>query len=175
MRTHVWTRLICVLALAGALVAFTGCGGSSKKSSSSSSNTSATTTPAPSGGSGSLADYKSGATKAANNFKNSAQAASTKVKAGTTPAAKLAGLDDLKTSVTQAANEFEALNPPANLKSDNAELVKEFRGLATIIDDVKSAIQNKDQAKAAAVLPRLGAAQGNIAQTIARIQSKVGP
>jgi hypothetical protein len=174
MRTHVWTRLICVLALAGALVAFTGCGGSDKKSSSSSSSTSATTTPAPSG-SGSLADYKSGATKAANNFKNSAQAASTKVKAGTTPADKLAGLDDLKTSVTQAANEFEALNPPANLKSDNAELVKEFRGLATIIDDVKSAIQNKDQAKAAAVLPRLGTAQANIAQTIARIQSKVGP
>ena len=172
MRTNVWTRLICVLALAGALVAFTGCGGSDKKSSSSSS--SATTTPAPSG-SGSLADYKSGATKAANNFKNSAQAASTKVKAGTTPAEKLAGLDDLKTSVTQAANDFEALNPPANLKSDNAELVKEFRGLATIIDDVKSAIQNKDQAKAAAVLPRLGTAQGNIAQTIARIQSKVGP
>jgi hypothetical protein len=173
-RTHVWTRLICVLALAGALVAFTGCGGSDKKSSSS-SDTSATTAPSSSGGSGSLADYKTGATKAANNFKNSAQAASTKVKAGSTPADKLAGLDDLKTSVTQAANDFEALNPPSNLKSDNAELVKEFRDLATIIDDVKSAIQNKDQSKAAAVLPRLGTAQANIAQTIARIQSKVGP
>ncbi|HEY0633470.1 MAG TPA: hypothetical protein VGC98_15545 [Thermoleophilaceae bacterium] len=174
MRTNVWTRLICVLALAGALVAFTGCGGSDKKSSSSSSNTSASTTPAPSG-SGSLADYKAGATKAANNFKNSAQAASSKVQAGTTPADKLAGLDALKTSVTQAANEFEGLNPPANLKSDNAELVKEFRDLATIIDDVKSAIQSKDQAKAQAVLPRLGTAQGNIAKTIARIQQKVGP
>src|SRR5436305_6986947 len=105
MRTHAWTRLLCVLALGGLLVAFTGCGSSNKKSSSSSSNTSATSTPAtatPSGGSGTLADYKTGATKAANDFKNSAQAASTKVKSGTTPQQKLAGLDDLKKSVTTA-------------------------------------------------------------------------
>ena len=177
MRIPPWTRLLCVLALAGALVAFTGCGGSSKKSSSSSSNTTATTTPSTGGGGGggSLADYKSGATTAANNFKNSAQAASAKVQSGTTPAEKLAGLDDLKKSVDTAANDFEALNPPDNLKSDNAELVKEFRDLATIIDDVKTAIQNKDQAQAAAVLPRLGTAQANIAQTISRIQSKIGP
>jgi hypothetical protein len=178
MRTHVWTRALCLLALAGALVAFTGCGGSDKKSSSSNSNTTATTTPAStssSTGGGSLADYKTGATQAANNFKNSAQAASAKVQSGATPADKLAGLDDLKKSVTTAANDFEALSPPDNLKSDNAELVKEFRDLATIIDDVQTAIKNKDQAKAAAVLPRLGTAQGNIAQTIARIQSKIGP
>jgi hypothetical protein len=177
MRTQVWTRVICVLALGGLLVAFTGCGGSSKKSSSSSSNTSASSTPAsstPSGG-GSLADYKTGATKAANDFKNSAQAASTKVKSGTTPQEKLAGLDDLKTSVNTAADDFEKLNPPDNLKSDNAELVKEFRGLASIISDVQTAIKNNDQAKAASVLPRLGTAQSNIAQTIARIQSKIGP
>jgi hypothetical protein len=177
MRTHAWTRLLCALALGGLLVAFTGCGGSDKKSSSSSSNTSATSTPAtsaPSGG-GTLADYKTGATKAANDFKNSAQAASAKVKTGTTPQEKLAGLDDLKASVTTAADDFEKLNPPDNLKSDNAELVKEFRDLASIIDDVQSAIKNNDQAKAASVLPRLGTAQGNIAQTIARIQSKIGP
>jgi hypothetical protein len=177
MRTHVWTRVLCALALAGALVAFTGCGGSDKKSSSGSSDTTATTTPSGGGstGGGSIADYKSGATMAANNFKNSAQAASAKVQSGATASDKLAGLDDLKKSVDQAANDFEALNPPDNLKSDNAELVKEFRDLASIIDDVKTAIQNKDQAKAAAVLPRLGTAQSNIAQTIARIQSKIGP
>ena len=175
MRTHGWTRLIGVLALAGALVAFTGCGGSDKKSSS--SNSTATTTPASTtgGGGGSLADYKTGATQAANNFKNSAQAASAKVQSGATPTDKLAGLDDLKKSVTTAADEFEALNPPDNLKADNAQLVKEFRDLATIIDDVQTAIKNKDQAKAASVLPRLGTAQANIAQTIARIQSKIGP
>src|SRR2546423_594406 len=175
MRTHVWTRVLCALALAGALVASTGCGGSDKKSSSSSSNPTPTPPPSSGGGGGSLADYKPGATTAANNFKNSAQAASAKVQSGTTPAEKLAGLDDLKKSVTTAANEFEALSPPDNLKSDNAELVKEFRDLATIISDVQTAIKNKDQAKAAAVLPRLGTAQGNIAQTISRIQSKIGP
>jgi hypothetical protein len=171
MRTHVWTRVICALALAGALVAFTGCGGSDKKSSSSSSST--TTTPSNSGG-GSVADYKAGATKAANNFKNSAQAASAKVQSGTTADQKLAGLDALKQSVSSAADEFAALNPPANVKADNDQLVTEFRNLATIIDDVKSAIQNKDQAKAAAALPKLGTAQANIAQIIARIQSKIG-
>jgi hypothetical protein len=167
MRTHVWTRVICALALAGALVAFTGCGGSDKKSSST------TTSPSNSGG-GSVADYKAGATKAANNFKNSAQAASAKVQSGTTADQKLAGLDALKQSVSSAADEFAALNPPANVKADNDQLVTEFRNLATIIDDVKSAIQNKDQAKAAAALPKLGTAQANIAQIIARIQSKIG-
>src|SRR3954453_12814781 len=140
MRTHFWTRVLCLMALAGALVAFTGCGGSDKKSSSSSSDTTATTTPAntTSSGGGDLATYKAGATKAANDFKNSAQAASTKVKSGTTPQQRLAGLDDLKASVTKAADDFEALKPPANLKSDNAELVKEFRNLASIINDVQA-------------------------------------
>jgi hypothetical protein len=180
MRTHVWTRVICVLALGGLLVAFTGCGGSSKKSSS--SNTSATTapastTPASTTGSGGsdLATYKAGATKAANDFKNSAQAASAKVKSGTTPQQRLAGLDDLKASVTKAADDFEALKPPANLKSDNAELVKEFRNLASIINDVQSATKNNDRAKAASVLPRLSSEQVAIQQTITRIQSKLGP
>jgi hypothetical protein len=178
MRTHFWTRVLCLLALGGALVAFTGCGGSDKKSSSSSSDTTATTTPADTtsnGGGGDLAAYKSGATKAANDFKNSAQAASTKVKSGSTPNDKLAGLDDLKKSVTTAADDFEALNPPANLKADNSELVQEFRDLATIIDDVQTAIKNKDQQKAASVIPRLSTAQAKIGQTIARIQSKIGP
>jgi hypothetical protein len=177
MRTHFWTRALCLMALAGALVAFTGCGGSDKKSSSS-SDTTATTTPAnttQSGGSGDLASYKAGATKAANDFKNSAQAASTKVQGGSTPEAKLAGLDDLKKSVTTAADDFEALNPPANLKADNSELVAEFRDLASIIDDVQTAVKNKDQAKAASVLGRLGTAQQKIGQTISRIQSKLGP
>ena len=165
MRTHQWTRLLCVLALAGALVAFTGCGGDDKKSSSDTGSS----------GGGSLADYKAGATKAANDFKNSAQAASAKVQQGTTPDEKLAGLDSLKQSVTQAADDFEALNPPDNLKADNTELVGEFRSLASIIDEVKSAIQNKDQAKAAQALPKLGQEQQKITQTITRIQSKLGP
>jgi hypothetical protein len=179
MRTHIWTRVLCLVALGAALVAFTGCGGSDKKSSdTSASTTPATTTPASttqSGGGGDLASYKAGATKAANDFKNSAQAASNKVKSGSTAQDKLAGLDDLKKSVTTAANDFEKLNPPANLKADNTELVGEFRDLASVIDDVQTAIKNKDQAKAASVLPRLGTLQGKIAQTIARIQTKLGP
>jgi hypothetical protein len=175
MRTHLWTRVLCLMALAGALVAFTGCGGSDKKS----SDTTATTTPAsttPSnGGGGDLAAYKVGATKAANDFKNSAQTASARVKAGTTAQEKLAGLDDLKKSVTTAADDFAALNPPANVKADNAELVKEFRGFATIIDDVQTAFKNGDKTKAASVLVRLQTAQTNIKATISRIQSKIGP
>ena len=180
MRTHLWTRVLCLMALAGALVAFTGCGGGDDKKSSdtSASTTPATTTPetTPSdSGGGDLAAYKAGATKAANDFKNSAQAASDKVKAGSTPQAKLAGLDDLKKSVTTAADDFEALNPPANVKADNAELVKEFRNFATIIDDVQTAFKNGDQSKAASVLVRLQTAQPNIKSTISRIQSKIGP
>jgi hypothetical protein len=179
--TKRFTRALCALFMLGALVAFTGCGGDDKSSSSASDTA---TTPAPatdttdtggSSGGGSLADYKAGAEKAANDFKNSAQAASTKVQSGSTPEAKLAGLDDLKKSVTTAADDFEALNPPANLKADNSELVAEFRDLASIIDDVQTAVKNKDQAKAASVLGRLGTAQQKIGQTISRIQSKLGP
>jgi hypothetical protein len=164
----------------GALVAFTGCGGSDNKSSSSSSTA---TTPAPatdttatggSSGGGSLADYKTGAEKAANDFKNSAQAASTKV-AGATGAGKIAGLEALKASVTQAADAFQALNPPSNLKADNAELVAEFRSLASVVDQVEQAVKSHDQSKAAAVAPQLVDLQTKIATTIARIQTKLGP
>jgi hypothetical protein len=168
----------------GALVAFTGCGGSDNKSSSSSSDTTAATTPAPatdttatggSSGGGSLADYKAGAEKAANDFKNSAQAASTKVSGASGTSGKIAGLEALKKSVSDAADAFEALNPPANLKSDNAELVSEFRSLASAVDDVEQALKTNDQQKAAAALPKLTDLQGKIGQTIARIQSKLGP
>ncbi|MEA2125646.1 MAG: hypothetical protein QOI80_2428 [Solirubrobacteraceae bacterium] len=154
-------RALCVLALSGALVAFTGCGGSDNKSSSGS-------------GGGSVADYKTGAEKAANDFKNSAQAASAKVSSATAPADKVAGLEALKASVTQAADDFAALNPPANLKTDNAELVQEFRDLATTVDDVETALKNNDQQKAAAALPKLTSLQSKIGATIARIQQKVG-
>jgi hypothetical protein len=165
----------------GALVAFTGCGGSDKKSSSSSSNA---TTPAPatdttatggSSGGGSLADYKAGAEKAANDFKNSAQAASTKVSGATGAAGKIAGLEALKASVTQAADAFQALNPPSNLKADNDELVGEFRSLASVVDQVEQAVKAHDQAKAVAVAPKLVALQSKIGTTIARIQTKLGP
>jgi hypothetical protein len=157
-------RALCVLALSGALVAFTGCGGSDKSSSGSTTSS----------GGGSVADYKTGAEKAANDFKNSAQAASAKVSSATAPADKVAGLEALKASVTQAADDFAALNPPANLKTDNAELVQEFRDLATTVDDVETALKNNDQQKAAAALPKLTSLQSKIGATIARIQQKVG-
>ena len=133
----------------------------------------ATTTSAPSGG-GSVEDYKAGAEKAANDFKNSAQAASTQGPGATTTDEKIAGLEALKASVTQAADDFEALNPPANVKADNDELVQEFRDLATTVDDVEQALKTNDQAKATAALPKLTELQSKIATTIARIQSKIG-
>jgi hypothetical protein len=148
-------RALCLLALSGALVAFTGCGGSDNKSNS-------------------VSDYKTGAEKAANDFKNSAQAASTKVSSATAPSDKVAGLEALKASVTQAADDFAALSPPANLKADNAELVREFRDLSTTVNDIETALKNNDQQKAAAALPKLTTLQTQIGATIARIQTKVG-
>src|SRR3954447_13220047 len=165
-------RLLCVLAASGALVAFTGCGGDDNKSDSGGSSSSSTTAT-PSGG-GSVEDYKAGAEKAANDFKNSAQAASSKVQAATTTDDKIAGLEALKSSVTQAADDFEALNPPANVKADNDELVQEFRDLSSTVDDVEQALKTNDQAKATAALPKLTSLQSKIATTIARIQSKIG-
>jgi hypothetical protein len=150
-------RALSALFLLCALVAFTGCGGSDKKSG------------------GSLADYKTGAEKAANDFKNSAQAASTKVSGASDAAGKIAGLEGLKASVTQAADAFQALSPPSNLKSDNDELVTEFRSLAGVVNEVEQAVKAHDQAKAAAVAPKLVDLQTKIATTIARIQSKLGP
>jgi hypothetical protein len=154
------TRALCALFLLGALVAFTGCGGSDKSSS---------------GSSGSLADYKAGAEKAANDFKTSAQAASAKAQAATGTQAKLAGLEALKKSVTDAADAFEALKPPSNLKADNSELVAEFRSFATTVDDVEQAVKTHDRQKAAAAAPKIGELQSKIGATIARIQSKLGP
>jgi ABC-type phosphate transport system substrate-binding protein len=185
MLTKRLTRAVCALFMLGALVAFTGCGGSDKSSSSSASTSSDTaTTPAPatdttatggSSGGGSLAEYKAGAEKAAQDFKNSAQAASQKVQSASGTQGKIAGLEALKKSVTDAADAFEALNPPSNLKADNDELVSEFRSLASTVDDVETALKTNDQAKATAALPKLTELQGKIGQTIARIQTKLGP
>lgn len=178
-----WIRALCALTVAASLVAFTGCGGDDEKSGSSDVTS---TTPPPatdttaSGGDtggdsgGSVEEYKAGATKAANDFKNSAQAASQKVQTATDLDGKIAGLEALKQSVSTAADDFEALNPPANVKADNDELVQEFRDLSSSVDEVEQALKTNDKQKAAAVLPKLGQLQGKIAQTIARIQSKIG-
>jgi len=186
MLNQKWIRALCVLVASAALVAFTGCGGDDDKgssSSSSSSNTTATTTPTDTsggdtggdtGGGGSLEEYKAGAEKAANDFKNSAQAASQKVQTATDTQGKIDGLEALKGSVTQAADDFEALDPPANVKADNDELVQEFRDLSSTVDDVEQALKSKDQQKAAAALPKLTNLQTKIAGTISRIQSKIG-
>jgi hypothetical protein len=163
MLTHRLIRLFCALAIAGSLVAYTGCGGSDNKSDSGGG-----------GGGGSVSDYKSGAEKAANDFKNSAQAASTSVQSASTPADKVKGLEALKASVTKAADDFEALNPPANVKADNTELVKEFRQLASDVDAVETALKTNDPTKATAALTRLTDNQTKIAATIASIQSKIG-
>jgi hypothetical protein len=173
MRNSIYTRLLCAIALAGALVAFSGCGGSDNKSSSSSSNTTATAGGGNSGA-GSLADYKAGVTKAGQDFKNAAQAASSKVQNGATVQDKLAGFDELKKSVTTAADSFQQLNPPANLKADNSKLVTELRDLGSSIGDVQTALKNKDRAQAAAVLQRLAKAQTDISTTLGRIQAKLG-
>jgi hypothetical protein len=181
MLTYKPSRVLCALVAAGALVAFTGCGGDDKKDTSSSASTTpaTTTTPADTGDTGSntggsVEDYKAGAEKAANDFKNSAQAASSKVQAASTTDEKIAGLEALKASVTQAADDFEALNPPSNVKADNDELVGEFRDLASSVDDVEQALKTNDQSKAQAALPKLQSSQTKIATTIARIQSKIG-
>jgi hypothetical protein len=178
MLTDKPSRVLCAIVAAGALVAFTGCGGDDKKDTSSSASTTpaTTTTPADTGSNtgGSVEDYKAGAEKAANDFKNSAQAASSKVQAAGTTDEKIAGLEALKASVTQAADDFEALNPPSNVKADNDELVAEFRDLATSVDDVEQALKTNDQSKAQAALPKLQSSQTKIATTIARIQSKIG-
>jgi ABC-type phosphate transport system substrate-binding protein len=184
MLTSRLTRALCALFMLGALVAFTGCGGDDDKSSSSSTSSDTVATPAPatdttdtggSTGGGSLEEYKAGAEKAAQEFKDSAQAASGKVQGASGTQGKIAGLEALKKSVTDAADSFEALDPPSNLKADNDELVAEFRSLASTVDDVEQALKTNDQAKAAAALPKLTDLQGKIGQTIARIQSKLGP
>ena len=179
-------RILCGLLVAGSLVAFTGCGGDDKKESGGSgggsAETTATTTPdtggtetpEDSGGGGDEAAYKAGAQKAANDFKESAQAASEQVKAAQTPEERLEGLDALKGSVTQAADDFEALDPPADVKADNDQLVSEFRELASIVDDVKTAVEGQDQAAAQAALGKLAESQSKITTTISNIEQKIG-
>ncbi len=173
MRTHAWTRALSVLALAAALVAFTGCGGSDKKSSSSSSTTPAGTTQS-AGGGGDLAAYKAGVKKVGTDLQTSLQTSLSKIGGGQSLSAKIASLDAVKQSVTKAADGFAALNPPANLKADNDELVAEMRQFASIVDDAKTAAQNGDKQKLATVQPRLNAIKTKLGQTLARIQSKVG-
>lgn len=181
LNTHRF-RALCALVAALALVAFTGCGGDDKKDEGGSSSAATTpaetsTTPAteePSSGGGDVADYKSGAEKAANDFKESAQKASQEVQSASTPEGKIAGLDSLKDSVTQAADDFEALDPPANVKADNDKLVSEFRDLASTVDQVKEALQSNDTQKATDALQKLQKSQTDIASTIASIQSKIG-
>ena len=149
-------RILCALLVLSSLVAFTGCGDDKKS------------------GGDTKAEYKKGAEKAAQDFKDSAQSASAQVKSATTDEDRLKGLDALKASVNQAADDFEALDPPDNVKADNDELVGEFRELASIVDDVKGAVQSKDQAAAQAALGKLAQSQSKITTTIQSIESKVG-
>lgn len=170
------SRTLCALSAAAALVVFTGgCGSDKKKESSSSAATApATTSTTPSASGGDVSSYKAGAAKAANDFKNSAQQASSEVQAAKDTAGKVKGLEALKASVNQAADDFSKLSPPANVKADNDELVKEFRSLAGNVDSVEQALKSNDKAAAQAALPRLAQDQSQIGKTISSIQTKIG-
>ncbi len=175
------SRALCALSAGAALVAFTaGCGSDNKKTEASNTTTApapaTTSTPSstPSTGGGDVASYKSGAAKAANDFKNSAQSASAEVQAAKDTAGKVKGLESLKASVNTAADDFSKLSPPANVKADNDELVKEFRSLAGNVDAVEQALKSNDKAAAQAALPRLAQDQSKIGTTIASIQAKIG-
>jgi hypothetical protein len=153
MRTHLWTRVLCVLALAGMLVAFTGCGGDDSSG-------------------GGSSDYATGFKKAAEKYQNTTQTAFAKVQSGTTPAEKLGALDDVKQATSTAADDFAALDPPSNLKADNDELVTELRDFAGTFDQIKTAVQTKDSTKAASLLKQLTEQQTKIGQTLGRIGAK---
>jgi hypothetical protein len=157
------SRALCALAAAAALVALPGCGSSNNKTSSSTTS-----------GAGDVATYKAGAQAAANAFKASAAAASAQVKAATDTAGKVAGLEALKASVNTAADDFSKLNPPANVKADNDQLVQEFRALAGDVDAVEQALKTNNKTAAQAALPRLTQDEINIAKTIGGIQAKIG-
>jgi hypothetical protein len=148
-----FTRALCALLLLGALVAFTGCGG---------------------GSSGSVADYKAGAKTTGEKFNRAAHAASLEIQSGQTLEGKLGGLAALKLAVNQAADGYAALDPPANLKAENGQLVTELRNFATVIDGAIAAIKSKDQAKLAVALSKLPSVQAKIGQIIGRIQAKLG-
>jgi hypothetical protein len=145
--------VLCVLALAGMLVAFTGCGGDDSSSS----------------GSG---DYKTGFSKAAEKYKNATQAAFAKVQTASTPADKLGALDDVKQATETAADDFEALDPPEKLKADHDELVSGLRDLASTFDELKPAIEAKDGAKAASLLTKLRDQQAKIGATLDQLRTK---
>lgn len=174
------TRILCALLMLGALVAFTGCGGGDKKSSTDSGSATTlapatdTTASGGAGGGGTLADYKAGVKQVGQKFNMAQQAGSTKIQAGQTVADKLAGLDALKQSVTGAADDFAALNPPADLKADNDELVKDLRDLASVIDGAVAAAKAKDSQKLIDTSKRLAAAQAKITTTLIRLQTKLG-
>lgn len=142
---------VCTLAVAAALVALPGCGGSSTKD-----------------------NYKKDATKAGNDFKNSAQLASQQVQAAGDKNGKIQGLEALKASVNKAADDFAKLSPPSNAKADNDALVSELRALAGDVDSVEQALKTSDATAAKAALPKLQADEAKIGTTIADLQSKVG-
>jgi hypothetical protein len=148
-----FSRALCALLMLGALVAFSGCGGS---------------------GGGSVADYQAGAKKAGEKFNSAAQAASAKIKSGQTLEGKLGGLSSLKLAVNQAADGYSALDPPANLKAENGQLVTEFHNFAAVIDEAIAAIKSRDRARLAVALSKLPSIQSQIGQILGKIQAKLG-
>jgi soluble cytochrome b562 len=168
------SRALCALAAAGALVAFTGCGGSDKKT-----DTGASTSPAPAttstpAGGPEVAQYKQDFLAAATKFKDATTTASQEVQAATDTAGKVKGLESLKAAVTTAADDFAALKAPASVKPDNDELVSGFRAFAADVDAVEQALRSNDKAAGKAAAQKLTEDQTKIKQTLANIQAKVG-
>lgn len=174
MLNHRTSKALCALASALALAAFAGCGGDDDDEPSAGANaTTEETTATTSSDGGDVAEYKKDFQAAGADFKDAAQAASEKVTSATDAAGRVAALEELKGVVTDAADDFEALDPPADVKADNDELVSQFRGVAEEVDAVKNALESEDQAAAQAAAQRLQKAQTAIGETLASIESKV--
>ena len=173
MHNHRTFKALCALVSALALAASAGCGGDDDDEKSAGTPTTEETAATTSSDGGDVAEYKKDFQAAGADFKNAAQASSEEVTTATDTAGRVQALEGLKGVVTDAADDFEALDPPADVKADNDELVSQFRGVAEEVDAVKNALESEDQAAAQAAAQRLQKAQTAIGKTLASIESKV--
>ncbi|MDQ3645084.1 MAG: hypothetical protein M3356_06225 [Actinomycetota bacterium] len=174
MLEHRSFKALCALACALALAGFAGCGGDDDDEKSAGGTATEETTGGASSGGGDDAEYKQAFQAAGEDFRNAAQAAAGKVQSATDTAGRVQALEGLKTVVGDAADDFEALDPPADVKADHDKLVSQFRGVATEVDAVRTALKTDDQAAAQAAAQGLQGAQAEITETLGRIEAKVG-
>jgi uncharacterized lipoprotein len=117
--------------------------------------------------------YRQDFQKVAEQFRSSVDRAGSQARSGASLKQRVPALRSFKASLDKLASDLGGLDPPADLKRQNDDAVRQLRTLSSDLSDYEKAAVAGDRAEAAKVVPTLQADETLLQKTLDELDRKV--